>query len=63
MSDPRRRLPSMDSLLKRPEVGAWIDRYGRETVKDALRRALDGERSAAGGGPGPAGRDPRCGGG
>ena len=50
MSDPRRRLPSMDSLLKRPEVGAWIDRYGRETVKAALRRALDGARSASGGG-------------
>ena len=48
MSDPRRRLPSMDSLLKRPEVGAWIDRYGRETVKDALGRGLDGARARSG---------------
>ena len=49
--DSRRRLPSMDSLLKRPEVRPWIDRHGRETVKGALRRALDGARAEPGGRP------------
>lgn len=46
MTDPRRRLPSMDSLLARPEVAPWLDRYGRQPVKNALRRALDGVRAA-----------------
>ena len=41
----------MDSLLNRPEVDPWVDRYGRETVKDALRRALDGARAEAAGRP------------
>ena len=31
MTDPRRRLPSMDAFLGEPEVAPWIDRYGRET--------------------------------
>ena len=43
----RRRLPSMDALLKRPDVVRWIGRYGRETVKESLRRALDQARAAA----------------
>ncbi len=47
MTDPRRRLPSMDALLGEPEVAPWIDRYGRETVKDSLRRALDRARADA----------------
>ncbi len=47
MMDPRRRLPSMDALLKEPEVVPLIDRYGRETVKDSLRRALDRARAGA----------------
>ena len=46
MTDPRRRLPSMDLLLRRPEVAPWIERYGRETVKDGLRRALGDARTA-----------------
>ena len=38
----------MDALLKRPEVGPWIERHGRETVKEALRGALDGARAEPG---------------
>ena len=48
MTDPRRGFPSMDSLLKRPEVAPWLGRYGRQTVKESLRRALDRARAAAG---------------
>lgn len=47
MTDPRRRLPSMDALLGEPAAAPWIDRYGRETVKDSLRRALERARAAA----------------
>ncbi|MDE2879756.1 L-seryl-tRNA(Sec) selenium transferase [Candidatus Palauibacter soopunensis] len=53
MTDPRRQLPSMDALLKEREAVALIDRYGRETVKDSLRRALDRTRAEAG--PEPSG--------
>ncbi len=47
MTDPRRRLPSMDALLREPGAVPLIDRYGRETVKDSLRRALDRNREGA----------------
>jgi len=42
--DPRRRLPSVDALLSRPEVREWTERHGREPVKAALREALDEAR-------------------
>ena len=29
MTDPRRRLPSMEALLKEPDAFPLIDRYGR----------------------------------
>lgn len=44
--DPRRRLPSVDALLDRPEVEPWLDRYGRSPVRSALREALELGRSA-----------------
>ena len=48
MTDPRRRIPSMDALLREPAVAPWIDRYGRETVKESLRRILDRARADVG---------------
>ncbi len=55
MTDPRRRIPSMDALLREPDIVVWIDRYGRETVKASLRRVLDRARADVGPErPGPA---------
>ena len=48
MSDPRRELPSMDALLAEPEARAWGERVGRETVKRALRHALEEARRTGG---------------
>lgn len=42
--DPRRRLPGLDRLLDREEASAWSRRWGRETVKSALREALEAAR-------------------
>ena len=49
MTDSRRRLPSMDSLLRRPEASPWIERYGRRTVKETLRGVLEDARAASSG--------------
>lgn len=38
--DPRRSLPSLDSLLGRPEAHAWSVLWGRRRVADALREAV-----------------------
>ncbi|HEU5250173.1 MAG TPA: L-seryl-tRNA(Sec) selenium transferase, partial [Thermoanaerobaculia bacterium] len=35
------RPPSMDSLLARPEASEPLGLYGREAVKEELRRAID----------------------
>src|SRR5262249_32605165 len=41
--------PSMDSLLSGPEVADALQRYGRDAVKEELRRAIaDGETSRDG---------------
>ena len=53
--DPRRSLPSIDRLLATEEVADWAREFGRETVKAALRDALDDIRSEAS--PGVAGHD------
>jgi len=39
--------PSMDALLKRDEAPAALARYGREAVKEALRRAMAGGETRA----------------
>ncbi|MCG8467389.1 MAG: L-seryl-tRNA(Sec) selenium transferase [Gemmatimonadetes bacterium] len=48
MTDPRRGLPSMDALLREPPVPGWIERFGRETVKASLARALAAARAERG---------------
>jgi L-seryl-tRNA(Ser) seleniumtransferase len=40
--------PSMDALLKRDEAPAALARFGREAVKEALRRAMSGGETRAG---------------
>ena len=42
--DPRRSLPSIDSLLATPAAAEWAAAYGRETVKAALRGVLEAVR-------------------
>lgn len=42
--DPRRRLPSIDSLLDRHDVDEWSAKWGRSLVADALRRAISESR-------------------
>jgi L-seryl-tRNA(Ser) seleniumtransferase len=45
--DPRRRLPSVDQALQRPEVQALVGTHGRPTVLRALRTSLDDLRRRA----------------
>ncbi len=44
MDKPRGRLPSLHSLLAKPEAAGLIDRFGRPEVIDALRQTLDAHR-------------------
>jgi L-seryl-tRNA(Ser) seleniumtransferase len=46
-SDPRRRVPSVDQVLKRPEVQALASRHGRSVVRRQVREALDELRRRA----------------
>ena len=46
IDDPRRRLPSLDSLLARPEVDEWCRRWGRRRVTDTLREAVEESRAS-----------------
>ena len=39
-ADPRRRLPSVDQALQRPELRALVEAHGRVGVRDALRESL-----------------------
>ncbi len=50
--DPRRALPSIDSLFSEGAVAGWVERFGRKTVKASLREVLDEIRDGA---PGPGG--------
>jgi L-seryl-tRNA(Ser) seleniumtransferase len=51
-ADARRRLPSVDQALQRPELRALAEAHGRVAVREALREALDEfRRRAAGGDP------------
>ena len=61
MTDPRRRIPSVDQLLGAPAVAPIVERWGRDRVAAALRDvqdALRGELSVGGGGPGASVADP-----
>jgi L-seryl-tRNA(Ser) seleniumtransferase len=52
VADPRRRLPSVDALLRSEPARRAAERFGREVVRQALRAVLDGARSStARGGP------------
>ncbi|MDX1495073.1 MAG: L-seryl-tRNA(Sec) selenium transferase, partial [Longimicrobiales bacterium] len=44
MSDPRSRIPSVDSLVGSPGAGELVDAYGRDRTVDALREAVDAVR-------------------
>jgi L-seryl-tRNA(Ser) seleniumtransferase len=43
--DPRRRLPSVDQALQRPEVRALVEAHGRSAVVRVLRSALEALRT------------------
>jgi len=45
--DPRRRLPSVDQVLQRPELAELVAAHGREAVLRALRAALEARREDA----------------
>ena len=54
MTDPRRRLPSIDRLLADERAVHWLEEFGREEVKKVLRGVMADERSRAIGGTGTA---------
>ena len=39
-----RKLPSVDTLLKNPELDCFIAEVGRKVVADSIRRAVDEAR-------------------
>jgi L-seryl-tRNA(Ser) seleniumtransferase len=47
MSDPRRHLPSVSTLLERDGIRALLDRAPRSVVVDAVRATVDGARAGA----------------
>jgi L-seryl-tRNA(Ser) seleniumtransferase len=51
MSDPRRRLPSVERLLSDPEVQALSARFSRTVVADAVRELLSAARIGRAGPP------------
>jgi L-seryl-tRNA(Ser) seleniumtransferase len=44
VENPLRGLPSVDQLLRLPEVGRWVEAYGRPLTLEALRLVLDETR-------------------
>ena len=48
MSDPRRHLPSVSTLLEHDGIRALLERAPRSVVVDAVRATVDGARSGAG---------------
>lgn len=48
MNDPRRRLPSVDTVLAEPRVAALLPAHPRPLVVNAIRSVLDGARAAGG---------------
>lgn len=53
MADSRRRLPSVDALLRSPPGRRAAERFGREVVKEAIRRVLEEIRPRAARGRAP----------
>ena len=51
MTDPRRRLPSVDSLLADPEIAGLASRHPRGVVVRAVRAAVDEARAEGGSAP------------
>lgn len=51
MNDPRRRLPSVDRLLREPEIEALAATAPRNAVVAAVREALDAARTSRSGPP------------
>jgi L-seryl-tRNA(Ser) seleniumtransferase len=49
--DPRRQLPSVDRLLRDPEVAALLETHPRTVLVDAVRAALEAARTARAGPP------------
>jgi L-seryl-tRNA(Ser) seleniumtransferase len=47
MSDPRRSLPSVTSLLEANEIRALLEHTPRSVVVDAIRRTIDSARSSS----------------
>ena len=45
MSDPRRRIPSVDQLLGAPALEALTDAWGRTRVTAAIRAVQDDVRA------------------
>ena len=51
MSDPRRTLPAVDTLLTEPAVAALLARLPRSVVVRAIRETLDDARRTGGSAP------------
>jgi L-seryl-tRNA(Ser) seleniumtransferase len=51
VTDPRRRLPSVDALLAEPDIQALRRTHPRALVVRAVRAAVDAARAAGGAGP------------
>jgi L-seryl-tRNA(Ser) seleniumtransferase len=50
MADPRRAIPSVDSLLRSDPAKRAAERFGRSVVRRAIQVVLDGARGGARGG-------------
>jgi L-seryl-tRNA(Ser) seleniumtransferase len=51
MTDPRRELPSVDHLLREPEVASLLADHPRTVVVDAVRNAIEAARKGRGAPP------------
>lgn len=51
MTDPRRKLPSVDAMLAQPGIAALLPSHPRPLVVNAIRTVLDGARAVGGAEP------------
>ena len=51
MTDPRRKLPSVDAMLAQPGIAALLPAHPRPLVVNAIRTVLEGARAAGGAEP------------